>query len=118
MDISINTSDWNVESFTLLNFTHTLTIALAGDIVRVASKLVEVKLISLAQLRETHLQPKDSYLKASELVTHVIEQVRLQPGRFTVFLRVLEEVGLFQEVVRDVRMKYEQNQVENPKVKV
>ena len=111
-------SDWNAESSTLLHFTHTLTTALATDIVTVASKMVEVKLISLAQLREVQLQPKDSHLKASELVTHVIEQVRLQPGRFAVFLRVLEEVGLFEEVVRDVRMKYEQNQVEAKVIKI
>ena len=98
------------ESSTLLDLTHTLTTALAADVVQVASKLVEARLISLAQLRGTHLQTKDSYLKASELVTHVIEQVKLQPEKFAVFLRVLEDVNLFQDVVKDVRMKYKQKE--------
>lgn len=94
-----------VESRTLLHFTHTLTTAIALDLLKIASKLVEVEVITVTQLRAAQLQPKDDHLKASELVTHVIDQVSLQPENFAVFLRVLEEAGVPQRVIRDMHMQ-------------
>ena len=102
----------NVESSTLLQFTAVLTAAIALDLFKVVSKLFKAGLISQAQFRAAHLQTKGDQQKASELVTQIIEQVKQQPDKFAVFLRVLEAAGVSQRVVRDVRMQYEANRAE------
>lgn len=87
----------NVESRTLLHFTDTLTRAVSLDLVRIASKLVEKETISLTQFRATQQQSKDDHFKANVLVTHVIDQVSLQPEKFESFRRSWGMSGSFRK---------------------
>ena len=108
----------NVESSTLLQFTAVLTAAIAPVLLKVVSKLFKAGLISQAQFRAANIQTKDNRQKASELVTHIVELVKLQPDKFAAFLRILEEAGVPRRVVRDVRMQYAKNQAKKRKAEV
>ena len=93
----------SLEYQTLVRCTDTLTLAISADPLRVASKLLEVNLISLAQLRAVQQPTRDSHLKASELVTHMLEQVNLCPDKFDLFVKILNEVPCLQNTAKLLR---------------
>ena len=99
----------NVESLTLRQSLTTLTTAVSGDLPRVANRCCEEGLISTEQLEEAH-QQKNLYSRANELVRRAVDQVTLDPRKFQSFLNILDESGMFESVVRDVRNKYTKNQ--------
>ena len=102
--------DHNVESATLLQALASLTTAVSSDLPRIANRCVEEGLISTQQLEEAQLQTTTRYVRANELLRRVVDQVRLHPRKFDVFLGILEESGLFPSVVSEVRKKYADNQ--------
>ena len=101
------TAYYNVESLVLQQSLRALTTAIAADLTQVASKLFENHVISLAELKQAHLQTRTSDEKANELVIQVIAQVRFYPEKYDAFLKALEESDVQQKAVRDVRVKYE-----------
>ena len=102
--------DHNVESATLQQSLASLTTAVSSDLPRIANRCAKEGLISAQQLEDAQLQT--TTWMTNELLRRIIDQVRLHPRTFDVFLGILEESGLFPSVVSEVRKKYADNQEE------
>ena len=98
----------NVESLVLQQSLRALTTAIAADLIQVASRLFENHVISLAELKQAHLQTRTSDERASELVIRVIAQVRFYPEKFDAFFKALEESDVHKSLLRDVNERYEE----------
>ena len=102
--------DHNAESETLQQSLASLTTAVYTDLPRIANRCAEEGLISAQQLEDAQLQT--TTWMTNEFLRRIIDQVRLHPRKFDVFLGILEEPGLFPSVVSEVRKKYADNQEE------
>ena len=106
----MSTSYQNVEFLTLQHFTSELSIAISADLTKVAEKLFAKRVISQAQLEEALQLYREESKRASRLVTQALSQIRLDPEKFDVFLKVLEESDVSKKMLTDVHEKYEGNQ--------
>ena len=96
----------NVESLVLQQSLCALTTAIIADLTQVASRLFEKHVISRAELRRAQLSTRPIDERANELVTQVLDQVKLNPEKFDAFMNALQESDVQQSVIRDVQDKY------------
>lgn len=97
----------NIEYLTLVESTSFLARAISIDPLEIAQKCFEQSMFSEDQMRSVQLDAKDSYTKASELVTLVTTKIQDFPEKFHVFMRILRELHYMQDVVIKVNEKYE-----------
>ena len=88
------------------------------DPVSLANKLLEKGLTSQRLVEEMVSTSKGKYDKATELVVGVINIVKNSPGKFQVFMDILNEFMYLEDLVKLVHSQYEANQEKEIKVKV
>ena len=79
----------NVEYLSLLKCKAELTSEISADPLSVAAALVDKGLIPKSLHRSVESQTEDDEMKASELVSKVMNKIRTYPARFSDFLDVL-----------------------------
>lgn len=105
-------SHQNAEYHTLRQFTHDLSTVISLELTEVATKLFAVQLISQELWEKTDDGNGDGkYKKAKNIMIQVINQVKLHPKKFSVFLNKLKECNLAEDVVERVEQKYEKNKL-------
>ena len=99
----------NTEYLVLQDFMCELSTAISADLTLVVLKLFSNRVITQTQLQEAQLQTRTKQERANELVTQVIAQVRINSEKFDHFIKALEECGVCQKEVKDLREKYKKN---------
>ena len=102
----------SLEYRTLLKATSKMTSEISGDPLAVAGKLCARGLVAPAAVSQAQNIALDPTLKASNLVTKVMNKVESFPENYEVFLEVLNDVPL-KQLVNYIRNVYSELEAED-----
>ncbi len=105
----------NVEYLALLKCKVELTSEISAHPLSVATALVAKGLIPESLHRSVESQTEDDEMKASELVSKVMNKIRTYPARFSDFLEVLRGSNWLEDVLKTLIAAYEELKAKNKK---
>ena len=96
----------------LKGFKRDLTNLISGETATVASRLVEVKLVSdfddLLHHDGKKRGKKKERERANEIISQVINRVKLHPEELNTFLDVLDDISTLEKIAKEIRRAYEE----------